>query len=57
MGWNMGVFNRTILILSLIALAAWLAFLDLDPQAIAGIIAAVSAPLTGYIVAKGNNGK
>lgn len=50
----MNVFNRTILILSVIGLAAWLAYLGIDPQAIAGIVAAVSAPLTGYIVAKGD---
>ena len=53
----MSVFNRTILILGLLGLTGWLAFLGIDPQAIVGIIAAVSAPLTGYIVAKGQNGK
>jgi hypothetical protein len=49
----MGVFNRTILILGLIGLAGFLAWIKVDAQNIAGIIAAVSGPLTGYIVAKG----
>ena len=56
MGWNMGVFNRTILILGLVGLAGWLAYLGIDPQAIAGIIAAVAGPLTAYIAVKGKGG-
>jgi len=50
----MGVFNRTILILGLIGLAGWLAYLGIDPEKIAVICSAVSAPLLTYIGVKGS---
>lgn len=49
----MGVFNRTVLIAGLIGLAGWLAYLQIDPEKIAVIIAAVAGPLTAYIGIKG----
>jgi ascorbate-specific PTS system EIIC-type component UlaA len=50
---NLTAFNRTVLILGLIILAGYLAHEKIEPQAIAGIIAAVSGPLAAYVAVKG----
>jgi ascorbate-specific PTS system EIIC-type component UlaA len=53
---NLTAFNRTVLILGLIVLAGYLAHEKIDPQAIAGIVAAVSGPLAAYVAVKGSGG-
>ena len=50
---KMNVFNRMVIILAIVALAGWLAFLKIDPEAIVKIIMAVSTPAGIYIGVKG----
>ena len=49
----MGIFNRTIIILAIIALAGFLAYLKIDSEQIAKIIMAVATPAGIYIGVKG----